>query len=97
MLQLTYELRPKWKKNNNKTQNAVSRSDPLQGSDNHLSLTNGDSICHRCSDWLVNSGDDIRIGKSDRHHILVVVVAYMQLLSARDALFFRNCKVFGNS
>ena len=40
VLQLTYELRPKWKnknnKNNNKnkTQNAVSRSDPLQGSDN---------------------------------------------------------------
>ena len=39
MLQLTYELRPKWKnnknnKNKNKTQNAVSRSDPLQGSDN---------------------------------------------------------------
>ena len=35
VLQLTYELRPKWKKkkNNNKTQNAVSRSDPLQGSD----------------------------------------------------------------
>ena len=64
---------------------------------NHWSLTNGDSICHRCSDWLVNSGDDIRVGKSDRHHILVVVVAYMQLLSARDALFFRNCKVFGNS
>ena len=40
VLQLTYELRPKWKKkkkkkkknnnknNNNKTQNAVSRSDP---------------------------------------------------------------------
>ena len=38
MLQLTYELRPKWKnnknKNKNKSQNAVSRSDPLQGSDN---------------------------------------------------------------
>ena len=41
VLQLTYELRPKWNKNNNnknnnknKTQNAVSRSDPLQGSDN---------------------------------------------------------------
>ena len=35
MLQLTYELRPKWQNNNkNKTQNAVSRSDPLQGSDN---------------------------------------------------------------
>ena len=36
MLQLTYELRPKWKNNKNnknKTQNAVSRSDPLQGSD----------------------------------------------------------------
>ena len=43
MLQLTYELRPKWNKNNNKnknknknnnkTLNAVSRSDPLQGSD----------------------------------------------------------------
>ena len=33
MLQLTYELRPKWNNNNNKTQNAVSRSDPLQGSD----------------------------------------------------------------
>ena len=36
VLQLTYELRPKWKNNNNKnnkTQNAVSRSDPLQGSD----------------------------------------------------------------
>ena len=41
VLQLTYELRPKWNKNNNnknnnnknKTQNAVSRSDPLQGSD----------------------------------------------------------------
>ena len=31
MLQLTYELRPKW--NKNKSQNAVSRSDPLQGSD----------------------------------------------------------------
>ena len=34
VLQLTYELRPKWNKNNknnknkNKTQNAVSRSDP---------------------------------------------------------------------
>ena len=38
MLQLTYELRPKWqnnKNNKNKTQNAVSRSDPLQGSDNN--------------------------------------------------------------
>ena len=37
VLQLTYELRPKWNnKNNNKTKtlNAVSRSDPLQGSDN---------------------------------------------------------------
>ena len=37
MLQLTYELRPKWKKkkkNKKKSQNAVSRSDPLQGSDN---------------------------------------------------------------
>ena len=34
MLQLTYELRPKWNKNN-KNKNAVSRSDPLQGSDNH--------------------------------------------------------------
>ena len=43
VLQLTYELRPKWKnKNKNKnnknnktkSQNAVSRSDPLQGSDN---------------------------------------------------------------
>ena len=35
VLQLTYELRPKWQNNNkNKTQNAVSRSDPLQGSDN---------------------------------------------------------------
>ena len=33
VLQLTYELRPKWQ---NKTQNAVSRSDPLQGSDNKL-------------------------------------------------------------
>ena len=42
VLQLTYELRPKWQnnknnnnnnKNNNKSQNAVSRSDPLQGSD----------------------------------------------------------------
>ena len=39
VLQLIYELRPKWNKNknnnnnNNKTQNAVSRSDPLQGSD----------------------------------------------------------------
>ena len=37
VLQLTNELRPKWKNNNNKnknkTQNAVSRSDPLQGSD----------------------------------------------------------------
>ena len=34
VLQLTYKLRPKWNKNNNnKTQNAVSRSDPLQGSD----------------------------------------------------------------
>ena len=40
VLQLTYELRPKWNKNNNnknnnknKTQIAVSRSDPLQGSD----------------------------------------------------------------
>ena len=43
MLQLTYELRPKWqnnknnknnnKNNKNKTQNAVSTSDPLQGSD----------------------------------------------------------------
>ena len=61
-----------------------------RGKWNHWSLTNGDSICHRCSDWLVNSGDDIPIGKSDRPHILVVVVAYMQLLSARDALFFRN-------
>ena len=30
VLQLTYELRPKWYK---KSQNAVSRSDPLQGSD----------------------------------------------------------------
>ena len=37
MLQLTYELRPKWNKNNNnKTQNAVSRSDPLQGSDKNV-------------------------------------------------------------
>ena len=39
MLQLTYELRPTWnnnKNNKNKTQNAVSRSDPLQGSDNNL-------------------------------------------------------------
>ena len=38
VLQLIYELRPKWNKNNknnNKTQNAISRSDPLQGSDNH--------------------------------------------------------------
>ena len=36
VLQLTYELRPKWNKNNkNKTQNAVSRSDPLQGSDKY--------------------------------------------------------------
>ena len=38
VLQLTYELRPKWKnknKNKNKSQNAVSRSDPLQGSDNN--------------------------------------------------------------
>ena len=39
VLQLTYELRPKWQNNNknnnkNKTQNAVSRADPLQGSDN---------------------------------------------------------------
>ena len=42
MLQLTYELRPKWqnknknknnKNNKTKSQNAVSRSDPLQGSD----------------------------------------------------------------
>ena len=40
MLQLTYELRPKWNnknnKNNNKTLNAVSRSDPLQGSDKYI-------------------------------------------------------------
>ena len=38
VLQLTYELRPKWNNknnNNNKSQNAVSRSDPLQGSDNN--------------------------------------------------------------
>ena len=38
VLQLTYELRPKWNKtknNKNKSQNAVSRSDPLQGSDNN--------------------------------------------------------------
>ena len=35
VLQLTYELRPKWYKNKNKSQNAVSRSDPLQGSDNN--------------------------------------------------------------
>ena len=37
MLQLTNELRPKWNnnKNKNKTLNAVSRSDPLQGSDNN--------------------------------------------------------------
>ena len=36
MLQLTYELRPKWQNNKTKTksQNAVSRSDPVQGSDN---------------------------------------------------------------
>ena len=44
VLQLTYELRPKWynnktksnnnnNNNNNNCQNAVSRSDPLQGSD----------------------------------------------------------------
>ena len=36
VLQLTYELRPKWKKKKKKkkkSQNAVSRSDPLQGSD----------------------------------------------------------------
>ena len=33
MLPLTSELRPKWNKNN-KNKNAVSRSDPLQGSDN---------------------------------------------------------------
>ena len=66
------------------------KSERSWGKWNHWSLTNGDSICHRCSDWLVNSGDDIPIGKSDRPHILVVVVAYMQLLSARDALFFRN-------
>jgi len=42
VLQLTYELRPKWKKKNNnnkKSQNAVSRSDPLQGSDNKLPLS----------------------------------------------------------
>ena len=38
MLQLTYELRPKWykKKKKKKSQNAVSRSDPLQGSDKKL-------------------------------------------------------------
>ena len=45
VLQLTYELRPKWKNNNNKnnnknkTQIAVSRSDPLQGSDKKKSAT----------------------------------------------------------
>ena len=52
MLPLTYELRPKWKNNNKnktKSQNAVSRSDPLQGSDDHrvqwsdgLKVVNGD-------------------------------------------------------
>ena len=40
VLQLTYELRPKWNNNknnkNNKTQNAVSRLDPLQGSDKNV-------------------------------------------------------------
>ena len=34
VLQLTYELRPKWNNNkNNKTLNAVSRSDPRSGFD----------------------------------------------------------------
>ena len=44
MLQLTYELRPKWNKNNNnknKSQNAVSRSDPLQGSDKKTFVISG--------------------------------------------------------
>ena len=37
MLQLTYDLRPKWKnKTKTKSQNAVSRSDPLQGSDKNV-------------------------------------------------------------
>ena len=45
MLQLTYELRPKVNKNKNNNnnndknnKNAVSRSDPLQGSDKNIDL-----------------------------------------------------------
>ena len=58
MLQLTYELRPKWqnnKNNNNKSQNAVSRSDPLQGSDKKFLghgmfwMVLGDSPCPEVS------------------------------------------------
>ena len=47
MLQLTYELRPKWNKNknNNKTQNAVSRPDPLQGSDKNYGQLSFLQIC----------------------------------------------------
>ena len=39
MLHLTYEHRPKWNKNKTKSQNAVSRSDPLQGSDKNICVT----------------------------------------------------------
>ena len=45
--------------------------------------------------WIKNAWDDVPIEISDKTHILL---PYMhQLLSARNALFFRNCKVFGNS
>ena len=45
--------------------------------------------------WIRNAWDDVPIEISDKTHILL---PYMhQLLSARNALFFRNCKVFGNS
>ena len=73
MLQLTYELRPKWQNNKNnknnktktKSQNAVSRSDPLQGSDKHLPTVQADAL-----EWatvLIPGDQDVHEGKASSH------------------------------
>ena len=76
MLQLTYELRPKWKNKNNKTksQNAVSRSDPLQGSDKKFHIpekaeeAGGSS---RISGQLCREACPELSDKSQRAHVLL--------------------------
>ena len=63
MLQLTYELRPKWynKKKKNKSQNAVSRSDPLQGSDKNVTIIMKQT-------WFADDNTKITILTKNKNH-----------------------------